>query len=256
MNTKHAVFLTVIVLLISGILIYNASTTPKETNSVEQTSASQDNLLNLTSQGDQKMPTPTDIQPTSSPDSSSTSGPSTAQVIPFNPMGKTMPPLTIDKTKTYSAVLHTTAGDITIQFNASKTPYTVNNFIALANVKFYDNTIFHRVISGFMIQGGDPTGTGSGGPGYRFDDEVIDGEYTRGTVAMANAGANTNGSQFFIMHKDAALPKNYVIFGKVTKGMDAVDKIATAEVTYQPQGEKSKPVSPVKITTVDIKVVD
>ena len=101
-----------------------------------------------------------------------------------------------------------------------------------------------------MIQGGDPTGTGRGGPGYTFNDEPFDGEYTRGTLAMANAGPNTNGSQFFIMHKDNPLPKNYVIFGKVTKGLDTVDAIA--EAPTQPDGEGSTPVSPVKILSVQV----
>ena len=99
--------------------------------------------------------------------------------------------------------------------------------MALARDGFYDGVIFHRVISGFMIQGGDPTGTGSGGPGYTFRDELEgEGTYSRGTVAMANAGPNTNGSQFFIMHSDYGLPHSYTIFGTVTSGMDAVDSMA------------------------------
>lgn len=160
------------------------------------------------------------------------------------------PIMEIDQNKNYSAVLHTSEGDIEIAFTAKETPITVNNFVTLAKKDFYNGTIFHRVIKGFMIQGGDPTGTGSGGPGYKFDDEPFTGEYTRGTVAMANAGPDTNGSQFFIMHGDVPLPKDYVIFGKVTSGMDVVDKIASAEVLSQ--GEGSTPVSPVKIKTVDI----
>jgi cyclophilin family peptidyl-prolyl cis-trans isomerase len=104
-----------------------------------------------------------------------------------------------------------------------------------------------------MIQGGDPTGTGSGGPGYKFDDEPFQGEYTRGTVAMANAGRNTNGSQFFIMHADVPLPKNYVIFGHVTKGLDVVDAIATAKVTMSNSGEESKPVTPVAVKTAKVE---
>lgn len=164
----------------------------------------------------------------------------------------TKPTMEIDTSKQYSAVLHTTVGDITITFNKGATPVTVNNFVALARKGFYDTTIFHRTLKGFMIQGGDPRGDGTGGPGYRFDDEKFDGEYTRGTVAMANAGPNTNGSQFFIMHADYPLPKNYVIFGHVTAGMDVVDKIATAPVTMSPMGEPSKPVNPVIVNTVDI----
>lgn len=152
--------------------------------------------------------------------------------------------------KTYSVVLSTTEGDITIELDTKNTPITANNFVALARKKFYDRTIFHRVIEGFMIQGGDPLGNGTGDPGYRFDDEPVVGEYTRGTVAMANSGPNTNGSQFFIMHKDTGLQKDYVIFGKVTEGMDVVDKIATAEV--KPGGEGSTPVNPVTINSVEV----
>jgi len=162
------------------------------------------------------------------------------------------PEMQIDSTKKYVAILKTDQGDIKIQLNADKTPKTVNNFVFLAKQKFYDNVIFHRVIKGFMIQTGDPTGTGMGGPGYKFDDEPFNGEYSAGTVAMANAGPNTNGSQFFIMHKDYPLPKNYVIFGEVISGMDVVNKIAEAPVTAGPSGESSKPVNPVHILSVDI----
>lgn len=158
----------------------------------------------------------------------------------------------LEKGKEYSAILHTTEGDIELSLNANETPITVNNFVFLSKEGFYDNTIFHRVIDGFMIQGGDPDGNGTGGPGYRFDDENFSGEYTRGTIAMANAGANTNGSQFFIMHQDYDLPKNYVIFGNVTKGIEIVDKIATAQTTFSLGGEQSKPVNPVSITSIEI----
>ncbi|OGK55935.1 peptidylprolyl isomerase [Candidatus Roizmanbacteria bacterium RIFCSPLOWO2_02_FULL_38_10] len=159
----------------------------------------------------------------------------------------------IDKNKKYSAVLKTADGDITIELNAGKTPITVNNFVTLARKKFYDNTVFHRVVNGFMIQGGDPNGDGSGGPGYRFNDEPFDGSYTRGTVAMANAGPDTNGSQFFIMHKDRELPKDYVIFGKVISGIEVVDKIANAKVKQNPNmNEQSIPINPVKVISVQI----
>jgi len=158
------------------------------------------------------------------------------------------PDLTIDLAKDYSAVIHTTAGDISVNLYASNAPQTVNNFTFLANDGFYDDVIFHRTIKGFMIQGGDPTGTGSGGPGYRFRDEFHDKTaYSRGTLAMANAGPNTNGSQFFIMHADYGLPNAYTIFGEVTEGMDIVDAIAEA-----PTGGQDRPVDPVTITGVDI----
>ena len=152
------------------------------------------------------------------------------------------------------AILHTTEGDISIKLHTKETPKTAQNFIDLANKKFYDNTIFHRVVKEFMIQGGDPTGTGKGGPGYMFDDEPFTGNYMRGTVAMANSGPNTNGSQFFIMHQDVPLQKNYVIFGEVISRMDTVDKITEGEVGPNPgiPGEMSVPLSPVKITSVEI----
>lgn len=140
------------------------------------------------------------------------------------------PDLTIDPSKGYTATLDTNHGEIVIDLDAGRSPLTVNNFVFLANDGFYDGVIFHRVIEGFMIQGGDPTGTGRGGPGYRFRDELEgEGGYQRGTVAMANAGPNTNGSQFFIMHRDTGLPHSYTIFGSVRSGMEAVDSIASSE---------------------------
>lgn len=150
----------------------------------------------------------------------------------------------------YTVTLKTTQGDIVLELNGDQTPKTVENFVTLANKGFYNNTIFHRVINGFMIQGGDPKGDGTGGPGYKFDDEPFTGEYLRGTIAMANAGPNTNGSQFFIMHQDYPLPKNYVIFGRVTKGIEVVDAIATAPTTMSSSGEKSKPVQAVTVRSV------
>ena len=158
----------------------------------------------------------------------------------------------IDQTKKYSAVLNTSLGKITIELNADKTPITVNNFVSLAKKNFYNNTVFHRTVNGFMIQGGDPKGDGTGGPGYQFEDEPFEGEYLKGVVAMANAGPDTNGSQFFIMHKDTPLPKDYVIFGRVTAGIEVVDKIATAPVQASSMGEMSKPVDPVKIQSIQI----
>ena len=137
------------------------------------------------------------------------------------------PDLTIDLDGVYTATLHTTLGDISVEFLPAEAPLAVNNFLFLAGQGYYDEVIFHRVISGFMLQCGDPTGTGRGGPGYSFRDELDGpGKYERGTLAMANAGPNTNGSQFFIMHKDYGLPHNYTIFGKVTAGLDIVDAIA------------------------------
>ncbi len=163
------------------------------------------------------------------------------------------PIMLVDQNKTYIAKIKTTAGEMDISLNVKDTPVTANNFVFLAKKHFYDNVIFHRVLKGFMIQGGDPTGTGSGGPGYRFNDEPFTGEYTRGTIAMANSGANTNGSQFFIMHADYPLPPNYVIFGKLVSGTQTLDNIAEAPVTYNEMREKSKPIDPVKIISIEIE---
>jgi cyclophilin family peptidyl-prolyl cis-trans isomerase len=150
------------------------------------------------------------------------------------------PPLTeqdilaAKNSKTMNATIKTSLGDIKVEIYGDKTPVTAANFAKLAESGFYNGVKFHRVIKGFMIQGGDPLTKddsqkdrwGMGGPGYQFADEEFEGQYTRGTLAMANSGPNTNGSQFFIMHQDYPLPPNYVIFGKVTQGLDVVDKIA------------------------------
>ena len=164
----------------------------------------------------------------------------------------TAPAMSIDVKKKYTATLETDKGNMVVELFADKTPKTVNNFVFLAREKFYDGTIFHRTLKGFMIQGGDPEGTGRGGPGYRFEDETFTGEYKRGTLAMANAGPDTNGSQFFIMHADYALPPNYVIFGQVVEGLEVVDAIATAPTVASEMGEPSKPVTPVVVKSVDI----
>ena len=166
---------------------------------------------------------------------------------------KSVPEMNIDTTKNYTAVLNTSLGNITIEFFTTDAPLTVNNFINLAKDGYYDDVIFHRVISGFMIQGGDPSGTGHGDmgkyPGYQFEDELNNQiPYEKGIVAMANAGPNTNGSQFFIMHVDYPLPYQYTIFGKVTDGIDVVDKIASVETS---QGDR--PVSDIIINSIEIK---
>ncbi|HEU4750563.1 MAG TPA: peptidylprolyl isomerase [Acidimicrobiia bacterium] len=157
------------------------------------------------------------------------------------------PPLEIDLAKTYRAELDTNHGSITIELDPARSPITVNNFVFLARDGFYDGVIFHRVVPGFVIQGGDPTGTGSGGPGYKFRDELEGtGSYSRGTVAMANAGPNTNGSQFFVCLDNVGLPHSYTIFGKVTAGMEAVDAIAALE------RKREKPVNDAVIKSVAI----
>lgn len=155
------------------------------------------------------------------------------------------------------AAIQTNKGTIKFELLESDAPKTTQNFITLAESGYYDGVIFHRVIKGFMIQGGDPTGTGRGGEaagGGRFNDEIESSSpvyqrgYKKGTVAMANAGPNTNGSQFFIMHADYPLPPSYTIFGRVTDGLDVVDAIAT---TATATGDK--PVSDVKMEKVTIE---
>jgi peptidyl-prolyl cis-trans isomerase B (cyclophilin B) len=130
-----------------------------------------------------------------------------------------------------TATLSTTEGDITVELFDGDAPKTVENFRKLAGDGFYDGVIFHRVIKDFMIQGGDPTGTGSGGPGYTFEDEINDHKIVRGALAMANAGPGTNGSQFFIVTTDAApwLDGKHTVFGQVTDGMDVVDRIEATD---------------------------
>ncbi|MVZ90226.1 peptidylprolyl isomerase [Microbacter sp. ANSKLAB05] len=146
------------------------------------------------------------------------------------------PPMCLTDGVDYSAVITTDAGPVTVDLLEEKAPETVNNFVFLARNKYYEGITFHRVIPGFMIQGGDPQGTGSGGPGYEFADELPEsGEYEIGSMAMANAGPDTNGSQFFIVTGDSgvSLPPDYSLFGTVTDGMDAVTAI---EDDGSPQG--------------------
>jgi cyclophilin family peptidyl-prolyl cis-trans isomerase len=159
------------------------------------------------------------------------------------------PDLLIDLDKSYSATLDTNHGVIEIEFDAVRSPLAVNNFVFLSREGYYDGVTFHRVIEGFMIQGGDPTGTGSGGPGYKFRDELEgSGDYSRGTVAMANAGPNTNGSQFFICHRDVGLPHSYTIFGQVTSGMEVVDSIAATATDRRDRPEDDVVINSVSVT--------
>ena len=160
------------------------------------------------------------------------------------------PELLIDKKKKYQAVFKTDKGDITCDLYASKTPRTVNNLVFLARQGFYDNTIFHRVIANFMVQGGDPTGTGMGGPGYQFDDEFYDSlkHDSPGILSMANAGAHTNGSQFFITHVPTPhLNNRHSVFGKVA------DKASLDVLFSNPERDPNKRSSPaVTLLTVEI----
>ena len=148
-----------------------------------------------------------------------------------------------------TAVMHTNAGQITIELFDDDAPKTVENFKKLTNDGFYDGLIFHRVIRDFMIQGGCPQGTGTGGPGYQFEDEFNDNKVVRGALAMANAGPNTNGSQFFIVTTDAApwLDGKHTVFGQVTDGMDAVDAIEGT-----PTGAGDRPVEDQKIERIEL----
>ncbi len=157
------------------------------------------------------------------------------------------------------ATIATEKGDIEVQLYTGDAPKAAQNFIDLARKGFYDEVIFHRVIPGFVIQGGDGqygkksalerSRVGTGGPGYKFEDEPVKGDYTRGALAMANAGPNTNGSQFFIIHQDlmGKLPKSYTLFGQVTKGLEVVDAIVSA-----PRDKRDLPNEPVAMTSVTI----
>jgi len=164
-----------------------------------------------------------------------------------------------------TAVIKTNKGTMKVNLFPKIAPNTVRNFVELAKgtkinpttgklvseKPFYDGVIFHRVISGFMIQGGDPDGTGMGGPGYRFADEPVTEEYSRGTIAMANAGPNTNGSQFFIMHKDYALPPSYTIFGRIDP-KDSVSLATVDAIAETPVNGSDRPLSEVTIESITI----
>ncbi len=191
--------------------------------------------------------------PESTSDPYSTQSPSPSAVASASPSVSVTPNTMNNR---HEVTISTTLGDIVFQTYDADAPKTVENFTTLAGKKFYENVIFHRVIKGFMIQGGDPTGTGAGGPGYKFADELDSNTesakrgYVKGTVAMANAGPNTNGSQFFIMHADYALPHNYTIFGHVVRGQDIVDAIASVATDAN-----DRPLTPVSIKSVTVKVL-
>ena len=148
-----------------------------------------------------------------------------------------------------AVTLHTNKGAIAVELFDADAPKTVENFLKLSRDGFYDGVIFHRIIKDFMIQGGDPEGTGTGGPGYTFEDEINEHKIVRGALAMANAGPNTNGSQFFVVTTDAApwLDGKHTVFGQVTEGMDTVDAIEAVET-----GAGDRPVEPVTIERVEI----
>ena len=202
------------------------------------------------------------LDPTATSDPTGTGTPTEAETAPSptQAFATEPPPMVIDPEAEYSATIETEEGTIVVDLAAAEAPTTVNNFVALAAADYYEGVVFHRITEGFVIQGGDPQGTGRGGPGYQFEDELEhaqevveanDGMYPRGTLAMANAGADTNGSQFFIVDADPGYPfqPNYTIFGMVTEGLDVVDAIAAGEVTG-PANDQA--VDPVAMTSVTI----
>ena len=175
------------------------------------------------------------------------------ETMAYDKTYKNPPEFSIDVNKSYSAEINTTSGLMTVELFTDIAPKTVKNFVALSEDGYYNNIIFHRVIKDFMIQGGDPSGTGHGEmgkyPGYEFGDELNNPmSYEKGILAMANRGPNTNGSQFFIMHSDYPLPYQYTIFGKVTQGLDVIDQIAMVETVAS-----DKPLSDVIINSITIK---
>jgi cyclophilin family peptidyl-prolyl cis-trans isomerase len=175
------------------------------------------------------------------------------------PQWTSPPAIVVDPAGRYTATLQTNKGAFQIEFLPAEAPQTVSNFLCLAAAAYYDGVPFHRVIQGFMIQGGDPSGTGAGGPGYSFADELPQGRpYQRGTVAMANAGPNTNGSQFFVCLADGCngLPPQYTIFGTVIAGMETVDAIAAVPVGPNPgnPSELSSPQEQVLVQSASVEV--
>jgi peptidylprolyl isomerase len=163
------------------------------------------------------------------------------------------PEMGIDPSKRYTATLETSLGSIVIALDAINAPKTVNNFVFLAAHHYYDGVIFHRIISGFMCQGGDPTGTGTGGPGYKFADEPVKQRYQLGSVAMANAGPNTNGSQFFLISGQSGvnLPPQYNHFGQIVKGMDVLDAMQRVETDRRDRPHEDVVINSVTITVAD-----
>jgi cyclophilin family peptidyl-prolyl cis-trans isomerase len=160
----------------------------------------------------------------------------------------------IDPSKRYTAEIVTSLGSLTVALDAAAAPRTVNNFVVLARYHYYDGVIFHRIIQGFMCQGGDPTGTGRGGPGYRFEDELpAPGRYEIGSLAMANAGPNTNGSQFFIVsgRSGVGLPPQYSLFGKVVKGLEVVAQMEAVETDRLDRPRTDVVIESVTITEAD-----
>lgn len=163
------------------------------------------------------------------------------------------PPMCIDEAGSYTAVIETNFGSLTVDLDPATAPLTVNNFVTLARYRYFDDTVCHRIIPDFVVQCGDPTATGTGGPGYRFPDELPSiGDYQIGSLAMANSGPDTNGSQFFIIsgERGAALPPNYSLFGQVTEGLD--DTLVALDAVGNPESNGVPPLEEVRILSVTI----
>jgi cyclophilin family peptidyl-prolyl cis-trans isomerase len=221
----------IIVLILLGLFtVYVINNNVDKSNSTQKT-------LNLAT-----------VSPSSSQAPSETSSPTQTLNITPSETSSSSP-----ETENITATIKTSKGNIELIFYPKDVPNTVANFVKLAKQGFYNGVIFHRVIKGFMIQGGDPTGTGTGGPGYKFADELnpasssYQAGYKKGVVAMANSGPDTNGSQFFIMLVDYPLGHNYTIFGKVIKGQEVVDEIGNAQT-----GANDRPVTPIKMDSITI----
>jgi cyclophilin family peptidyl-prolyl cis-trans isomerase len=232
MNKTYIAAAVLFVGIVGGALIWK---------SVQRQAPVQEKQIDVTT----NTPTPQPLAETATPSPSMTK------------QSSSQPPMTINTDKTYTATIVTSKGQMVVTLFAKDTPATVNNFVFLARAGFYGNTVFHRVMKGFMIQGGDPNGDGTGGPGYKFADEPITRDYTRGTIAMANSGPNTNGSQFFIMHATYPLPKQYVIYGAIdptdAASLATLDAIATSPVADNGMGEDSKPTNPTVLQSISIK---
>lgn len=228
MKNSVIIYLIVIIFIGIGIIIYN-SKTKSSASAPPQSVATEQEKNNPVNQ-------------------------SPAASTPTNPKPPTDEVKKVSTNNMHIVTIKTNLGDIQFETYDADAPKAVANFITLANKGFYNGLIFHRVVPGFMIQGGDPKGDGTGGPGYTFEDELYPQTksykeaYKKGVVAMANAGPNTNGSQFFIMLEDYDLPNNYTIFGKVTKGQGVVDTIGKLKT-----GENDRPVKSIKMETVTVQ---
>jgi cyclophilin family peptidyl-prolyl cis-trans isomerase len=204
-----------------------------------------------TDSGTSTPPAAESVAPASAAPESAAPGSSTAASPAAGGSCPTAPPEPLATGETREVTIETDQGDIVIEVEADLGPLAAGNFVALAECGYYDGIVFHRILPGFVIQGGDPTGTGSGGPGYEFPNDPVDIPYERGVVAMANAGRDTNGSQFFIVLGDAGLPPDYSVFGRVTSGMEVADEISTGPSTGGQAGQALEPVTMNRVTVAN-----